>query len=334
LSGAPPTSTPPPGAKPLWGASAAASAPAGAPVSTLSSYERQTRHSLLGDQPLEPLSVRFLQAAGVLSLLLILVVVNSFLNGSGGESPLNPNPVAAAAEQTREVPGMRIAMTMHVAGSTDGTVTITGDGAFNGDTDLGEFSFDATTPKGDVQFDAILGESAWYFRYPQFRDQLPEGKEWVKLEGLEAQREKDTMGIESPDELLEAVGAGGSVKRVGQVEVRGKQTTRYRVTLSPAEALAILRAQGKTESAEELESGKARFTGPIQADAFIDRHGILRRVNTSSTFNVEGQTIVSNAHMDFFAFGTEPAIQVPDDSDAYDMTPMLEEGKDALEQIS
>jgi hypothetical protein len=294
----------------------------------------QSRHSLFGDQPLEPLSVRLLQAAGVLSLLLILVVVNSLLNGSGTESPFNPNPVAAAAEQTREVPGMRIAMTMHVTGSTDGSVTIIGDGAFNGDTDLGEFSFDASTPKGQVQFDAILGESAWYFRYPQFRDQLPGGKEWLKLEGLEAQSEKDTMGIESPDELLEAVGAGGSVKRVGQVKVRGEQTTRYRVTLSPAEVLEILRAQGKTESAEELESGSAQFTGPIQADAFIDRGGILRRVNTSSTFNVGGQTIASDAHMDFFAFGTEPDIQVPDDSDAYDMSPMLEEGMDGLGQIS
>lgn len=292
------------------------------------------RHTLLGDQPLEPLSVKLLQAAGVLSLLLILVVVNSFLNGSGGESPFDPNPVAAAAEQTREVPGMRIEMTMHVVGSTDGSVTISGDGVFSGDAELGEFSFDATTPKGQVQFDAIIGESAWYLRYPQFSGRLPDGKEWLKLEGLEAQSQKDEMGIESPDELLESIGAGGSVKRIGQVEVRGAQTTRYRVTLSPAKALEILRAQGKADSAEQLESGSAQFTGPIQADAFVDRRGILRRVITSTTFNVEGQTISSKAHMDFFAFGTEPEIQVPDDSDAYDMSPMLEEGADALEQIS
>jgi hypothetical protein len=278
--------------------------------------------------------VKLLQAAGVLSLLLMLVVVNSLLNSNGGESPFNPNPVAAAAEQTREVPGMRIEITMHVVGSTDGSVTITGNGAFSGDADLGEFSFAATTPKGKVQFDAILGESAWYFRYPQFGDQLPEGKEWLKLEGLEAQKQKDEMGIESPDELLEAVGAGGSVERVGRVKVRGAQTTRYRVMLSPEEALEILRAQGKTESAEQLESGSAQFAGPIQADAFVDRRGILRRVITSSTFTVEGQTISSKAHMDFFAFGIEPDIQVPDDSDAYDMSPMLEEGMDALGQAN
>ena len=139
----------------------------------------------------------------MLSLLLILVVVNSLLNDSGGESPFNPNPVAAAAEQTREVPGMRIEMTLHVVGNSDGSVTIKGDGAFNGDANLGEFSFDALTPKGEVQFDAILGESAWYFRYPQFSGQLPEGKEWLKLEGLESLDQKEDMGIESPAELLE-----------------------------------------------------------------------------------------------------------------------------------
>ena len=106
------------------------------------------------------------------------------------------------------------------------------------------------------------------------------------------------------------------------------------MTFSPAQALAILRAQGKTGSVEQLENGTAQFTGPIQADAFVDRRGILRRVTTFSSFNVEGQTISSQADMDFFAFGTEPNIQLPDDSDAYDMTPMLEEGMDALGQSS
>ncbi|HEX5592114.1 MAG TPA: hypothetical protein VFX35_02060 [Solirubrobacterales bacterium] len=294
----------------------------------------QKRHALFGDQPLEPLSVRLLQAAGVLSLLLILVVVNSLLNSAGGESPFDPNPVAAAAEQTREVSGMRIEMTMRVTGSTEGAVTITGNGAFNGDTGLGEFTYDASTPKGRVRFDAILGESAWYFRYPQFRGQLPEGKEWVKLEGLEAQGEKDTMGVESPDEMLETVGAAGSVARAGRVKVRGQQTTRYRLTLSPEAALEVLRAEGKTETAEKLENGSAQFVGPIRVEAFIDRRGILRRVRTSSTASVQGQTITSKAEMDFFAFGTEPDIQTPDDSQAFDMGPMLEESLDALGQAS
>ncbi|HXR60543.1 MAG TPA: hypothetical protein VN732_04370, partial [Solirubrobacterales bacterium] len=202
-------------------------------MSRSSRRARATRH-LFGAEELEPLSRRLLQAAGVLSLLLILVVLNSLLD-SEGESPFDPNPVAAAAERTREAPGMRIEMTLEVSSDSGEAVNITGNGSYNGETKLAELLYSATTPKGQVRFDAILGDGAWYFRYPQFGAELPEGKEWVKLEGLEGQSQKDTMGVESPDELLETVGAAGSVVRAGGAEVRGKQTTRYRVTLTPEE---------------------------------------------------------------------------------------------------
>lgn len=58
---------------------------------------------IFGEEPLEPLSRRLLQVAGVLSVLLIAVVANAFLHS--GENPLNP--MAAAAEQTQSEPGAR-----------------------------------------------------------------------------------------------------------------------------------------------------------------------------------------------------------------------------------
>lgn len=338
MSAEPPTSSPPPGAKPLWGSTeggAAPAAPAGtAAVPQSSRYARGSRQSLFGDGPLEPLSVRLLQAAGVLSLLLILVVVNSLLNHSGGESPFDPNPVAAAAERTQAVPGMRFEMTMHVTSGASGSVTITGNGSYNGGTNLAEVAYDATTPKGHVNFDAILGESAWYFRYPQFGATLPEGKEWVKLEGLQGQSEKDTMGVESPDEMLETVGAAGSVHKGGHLRVRGKLTRRYRMVLSPEEVIEVLRSEGKTETAEQLENATVQLVGPAQTEAFIDRHGVLRRVRTHSTISAGGQIVTSDVDMDFFAFGIEPDVAVPDDSRTYDMTPMLEEQLESLGQPS
>jgi hypothetical protein len=278
--------------------------------------------------------MRLLQAAGALSLLLILVVVNSFLNTSGGESPLDPNPVAAAAEQTRQAPGMRIEMTLNVSSGASGAVTIAGRGSYNGDTHLAEVVYDATTPKGQIQFDAVLGEDAWYFRYPQFGATLPEGKEWIKLEGLQGQSEKDTMGVESPDEMLESIAAAGSVQRSGQARVRGKMTTRYQLAFSPEEVIELLRSEGKTESAEQLEDSSVQLVGPVRAEAFVDRHGVLRRVRTQTSVSAGGQTVTSDVHMDFFAFGIEPDVKVPDDSRAYDMTPMLEEKLEGLGQLS
>jgi hypothetical protein len=156
-------------------------------MSPLSPDGGQRRHALLGDQPLEPLSVRLLQAAGFLSLLLILVVVNSFLNGSGGESPLDPNPVAAAAQRTEEVPGMRMNLRMRFTSESSPPTTITGKGTFDGEDNLAEFTYQAAVDGQQMKFDAVLGEDAWYFRYPQVAGRMPERKEWIKRDPDQSQ---------------------------------------------------------------------------------------------------------------------------------------------------
>ncbi len=303
-----------------------------APVSQTSRYARGTRHTLGGEQ-LEPLSLRLLQVAGVLSLLLILVVLNSLLN-SGSESPFNPNPVAAAAERTQAVPGMRFQMTMQFSSGSGQAMTITGDGSYNGEANLARVAYHANGSSGTLDFDGILGEDAWYFRYPQFASKIPEGKEWIKLQGLPGQREESKMGVESPDETLQILGAAGTVRRVGQVKVRKVPTTRYRTVLPVSKVAEVLRSEGKDELAQQLEGPSVQVIGPVRGEVFIDRHGLLRRVRTLATVSANGDTVTTAVRMDLFDFGAKPEIQVPDDSQAYDMSPVLEEKLDALGQAS
>lgn len=318
----PPTSSPPPGAKPLWGGSAGAPAPATAPVSQSSRYARGSRHSLFGDAPLEPLSVKLLQAAGVLSLLLILVVVNSFINGSGGESPLNPNPVAAAAQRTEEVPGMRMKLWMQFSTEASPSPSkITGLGTFNGEDNLTEFTYDASLEGKQLTFDAVMSEDAWYFRYPQFADQMPEGKEWVKLDGFPGQEDLSSPGVGNPDESLAMLKANGSVDKLGQVKIGGVETTRYRVTMSPAGIVESLHAQGKDELAEQLEGAQAQITGPVHAEVFITPNGMLRRMRTVTTVVAEGKTVTTQMRADLFDYGIHPDIQIPDDSRVLELDP-------------
>jgi hypothetical protein len=273
--------------------------------------------------------------AGVLSLLLILVVANSFINGSSGESPLNPNPVAAAAERTQETTGMRFEMKMRVTSESNTPITAHGEGAYNGESKLAEVAYGGTTSDGPgLTFRAILGESAWYFHYPKLTSEFPEGKEWFKLEGFPAQSEQSMLGVESPDEMLETVGAAGSARRKGNVTVRHEPTTRYQLTLPADKVLDVLRAEGKVESAEQLESSPIQLVGPLRFEAFIDERGILRRVRSLSTIAGGGGTATTDMQMDFFDFGVEPAIQVPDDSEVYDVTPVLEEKLSELGQVS
>lgn len=294
---------------------------------------RQTRHSLAG-QSLEPLSLRALQAAGVLSLLLILVVANSLLAG-GGESPFDPNPVAAAAERTAEVPGMRMSMTMTVSTAANPPVTISGSGIYNGEANLAEITYHATTSPGQsLEFQAIVGEDGWFFHYPQFAGKLPEGKEWIKLEGLPGQKDLSTPETGSPEESLQMLRSTGSVRRLGKAEVGGTQTTRYRLTIPPTALVQRLRAEGKDELAEQVEGGAAQMVGPVHAEVFIAKSGLLRRMHIVTTVLANGQRATSDIRMDLSGFGIKPNIFVPDDSQVLDLSPLLEEKLEALGQAS
>jgi hypothetical protein len=299
LSEAPPTSTPPPGAR----------------------------------RELEPLSRRLLQTAALLSLLLILVVANSLLN-SDGESPFNPNPVAAAAQRTQEVPGMRMNMTMQFRSESSPPTTITGKGSFNGETNLAEFAYSESAQGQRMDFNAILGEDAWYFRYPQLAGQMPEGKEWIKLQGFPGQKDVSAPGVASPDESLGMLRATGTVKRLGKAKIGRVETTRYRVTTSPAELVASLRAQGKDELAEQVEAAATQMLGPVHAEVFITPGGMLRRMRTVTTVLSDGKSVTTEIRAELFDFGIEPDIQEPADSQVYDLSPQLEESLDALGQAS
>lgn len=316
-------STPPPGAQTLWGTHAGAAAPA----SHSSRHPRGNRRSLalLGKGPLEPLSVKLLQAAGVLSLLLILVVANSLLN-SGGESPFDPNPVAAAAERTAKVPGMRIEMTMRIESESTAPITITGNGVYNGEDNLAEVTYNGIVVEGQqLEADAILGENGWYFRYPQLVGKMPEGKEWIKLEGLPGQKDISAPGVASPDESLQMLRGAGTVRRLGQAKIGHVQTTRYRVTQTAGELADTLRSQGKDELAEVIEQSSSQTIGRVHSEVFIDQHGVVRRMHVESTDAANGKMVTTEMRMDFSDFGIKPNIVIPDDSRVYDVTSQLEE---------
>jgi hypothetical protein len=295
---------------------------------------RGARHSLFGEGPLEPLSVKLLQAAGVLSLLLILVVVNSFLNDSGGESPLNPNPVAAAAQRTEEVPGMRMKLWMRITSESTPPSTITGHGTFNGEDNLAEFTYDAAVEGKRMKFDAVLGEDAWYFRYPQYASRMPEGKEWIKLEGFPGQKDLSSPGAGNPDDSLGMLRANGRVHKLGQTKIGGATTTRYRVTMSPEDLIEGLHAQGKDELAEQIEKAQSQIVGPVHAEVLITPGGMLRRMRTVTTVLADGKTVTTEMRADLFDYGIHPVIQIPDDSQVLDLGPELEEKMEGLGQLS
>lgn len=281
--------------------------------------------------PPQPISRRALQLAGLLALLLVAVVVNSLLN-QGSASPFNPNPVAAAAERTQEVPGMRMTLTMRVSTESAPPVAISGSGVYNGEENLAQITFRMTGPQGTpMNFEALAGEEAWYYRLSQLASKMPEGKEWLKVQGLPGQSDMSKVG-ESPQSTLQILAGAGSVQRLDQVRVRNVPTTRYRVTLTAAGILESLRAQGKNELVEQIET--TQMVGPAHAEVFIDRHRMLRRMKMVTSVIANGKHVTTAVHMDLFDFGIHPNIQLPADSQVYDLSPMLEDQMEKLGQSS
>lgn len=281
------------------------------------------------------LARHLLQAAGVLSVLLVLVALNSLLNGNGEESPFNPNPVAAAAQRTEEVPGMRMNLTMRVTTESSPPTTISGKGTYNGEDNLAEFTYSGAVNGQQMEFEAVAGEDAWYLRYPQFTSKLPEGKEWIRLTGFPGQKDLSTPGTASPTDSIAMLRANGTVKRLGQAKVGRVQTTRYQVTMTAPEIIEALHSQGKDELAEQLESGPAQMSGPARSEVFIaHKDGMLRRMRTVTTVLADGKAVTTEVRADLFDFGIHPDIQVPDDSQVFELTPDSEDTLDSLGQPS
>jgi hypothetical protein len=138
---------------------------------------------------------------------------------------------------------MRIDMKMTMSTEASGPTIVTGRGACNGDTHLAGIRYRFATSDGKrLIADAVLGEDAWYFRYPAQLSKMPEGKEWVKLEGFPGQKEMSSPAVASPDETLQFLRASGNVRRLGGAKVGHVQTTRYRVTMTATQIANELRS--------------------------------------------------------------------------------------------
>lgn len=301
------SSTPPPGWQP-W-TTGSASAP-----------KARGRHS---QPPLEPLSRRLLALAGVLSALLILVAVNAWVRGDSN-NPLNPNPIAAAAERAQRVSGIRMSMTaVYTYPGIGKTASMVAEGAINGTTELSSMhgKLRVPAPVGEVPFDGIGDADSFYMRSPLLAASLPPGKEWLLIEpDLDGIDEVGLDSNSSADGQLKMLeNAGGEIEEIGTEAVRGVETTRYRGTVSFARFADHLRSEGKDRAAD-LYSRLAKDVGrDIGVEAWIDERGVLRQMrSTMSMLGEDGAVAMTmDMRVTFFDFGATPNISLPDESVTY-----------------
>jgi hypothetical protein len=272
-----------------------------------------------------------MQAVGLLSLLLILVVVNSFVNG--GEASLNP--IAVAAERTESQPGARFRLkAIYTSPSLPQPVVAHGTGARNSQTGRSRAVLSVEVPQAStrIHVESISDGTSVYMRGSTFGSELPDGKEWVRIEPFLGHSESEAMlGGSDADSSLQMLKSVGDVEEVGTERVDGASTTRYHAVVDLDDYADALREEGKDEMADLYEKYSDVAPGPAEVEAWVDSRKILRRSRMMMEIPTQpgAPTLNMDMRMDLYDFGATPRIELPDPESVYDATPTLERELDA-----
>lgn len=271
--------------------------------------------------------------------------------GCGGASATAPAPaltdltsVASASSRTESA-----SFELTLASSFgEQDLTIGASGAFDSAEDRARLTFDMSAlaellggfgaafgaQPGDLegfddpekwQLEALQDGRIVYLRFPLIASELPEGKEWIKvdvdalaqLKGVELDLEQlGSFGATDPLSILEALEAvSGPLETVGREEIRGTETTHYRTTLDPAKIAAQAEAAGATE--DVLGSFKDALAqvnlASVPLDVWVDDAGLLRRMEIDASMTQEGLGGETSMRLtfDLFDYGAEVDVEPP-----------------------
>ncbi|OAI40423.1 hypothetical protein AYO38_00990 [bacterium SCGC AG-212-C10] len=118
----------------------------------------------------------------------------------------------------------------------------------------------------------------------------------------------DSLGAGDPRSAFAALRKTQGARKVDQETIRGERTTRYEVSLKSRDALAA--------SGVPFATADDDFPASVDADAWLDEHGLLRRLRFElAEANDEAPTVFDT---EFWDYGQAPPVELPDDADVLD----------------
>lgn len=186
--------------------------------------------------PLLWIIVGVLLAAGVLAAFLV------------GDERSGTERVAAAAGAVQEAGSVAYTLTMEMAGPITSTVTI------EGAADAGAGRASSRVRIDDQELDLITDGELLYVRVPEEARANFDGKPWVRFD---ASALGSSMGGVSPSatplETFEQLREAGKVEEVGTEQVRGVETTRFRMVVDQSGLVPSGMADEVKEALREVE---------------------------------------------------------------------------------
>jgi hypothetical protein len=242
--------------------------------------------------------------------LLLLVALVLFAAGCGDTVSLDP--VAKAADVSAQQTSEHMTMTATVTSGIQ-TVTMKGAGDFQNDPNLGQMTLAVTGGPQAISIREVLQGTTVYMTSDLFNGQLPGGKSWLKLDLQKTMKSLGvdfaTLSSQSPTDALARLKTSGTVTKLGPQTIGGVATTHYSAILDAGRVAKLTRALGMSIS-----------YGPV--DAWIDAHGLVRRVHLTAV--LDGSTAVPQAAMEMTMslsnYGEHVAVTPPPDDETFDVT--------------
>lgn len=233
---------------------------------------------------------------------------------------VEPSLISEAAAKTREAKTARVATLVRVV-EAGGQQRFGGQGKFDFERRAGEMTLELIEGEnaGFGSSKAVFVDSTVYYQLPV--GALGGGKRWIQLD---LQNVADASGLDfgplvqgsqaDPTQYLLWLSAlGPGITKIGEEDVRGAPTSRYRaiVDLNALEAQA---SPGKeNEWAAYVQTLRDRLgLASIPVEVWVDGEGLIRRFNHEYGFSPEGTTAVVTTELFDFGIPVDVAAPPPD----------------------
>jgi len=259
---------------------------------------------------------------GVLAALLLLAAGC----GGGGKNsdkaagkPVG-NPIAQAAASTARAGSVKIDFEISGKGIQGG-----GRGVFDtGASGSGRLAMTVVSGGQSTAVDTIIDRTVLYIRTAVFRQALPAGKEWVRLDLAQFARQRGlNLGslVDSnpnPNGALAYLrGSTAKVQDLGKEKVKGVETTHYRTTIDLEQAAR--RAKGATKQSLRRVIDVAGIK-KLPVNAWVGEDGYVRKVIYRQ---YSGRNQSAKITMELYDFGSPVTITAPPKTTVVDFQKLL-----------
>ncbi len=287
---------------------------------------------------------RVVLTAGVLLFTAACGSGSSDEGATGTKAKAKPplDAVLASSTKTVEEKSSKAAFTLltqGVQGVPGGSITVTGEGAFDYVGRQGAFTMNIPPVAGMKlgQIEAVSTGSVLYQKFPPQLASALGGKPWVKIDlnqlGQAAGVDFNSISQASSGDPTQALqflrGSGADMVEVGQEQVRGEAVTHYRGTVDVNKAAAA----APPEQQQTYQKLAQIFGQPLPVEVWIDGEERLRKM----TYSVDlaklelppqataGQkpTGTYSFTVELFDFGTPVSVTVPPADQVTDFAQLL-----------